>query len=58
MDIFTDTFLEFAAILGISVLAGFLGRLLRQPLIVSFIAVGLIVGPYGINLLIIKSQRP
>jgi Kef-type K+ transport system membrane component KefB len=51
MDIFSDTFLEFAAILGISVVAGMLGRLLKQPLIVSFIAVGLIVGPYGINLL-------
>lgn len=51
MDYFGDTFLEFAAILAIAVGAGFIGRLLRQPLIVAFIAVGLIVGPYGINLL-------
>ena len=52
MDVFSDTFLEFAAILGISVLAGMLGRLLKQPLIVAFIAVGLLVGPYGIDLLV------
>lgn len=51
MEIFSDTFLEFAAILGISVVAGLFGRMLKQPLIVSFIAVGLIVGPYGIDLL-------
>jgi Kef-type K+ transport system membrane component KefB len=51
MDVFSDTFLEFAAILGIAVAAGLIGRLLKQPLIVSFIAVGLIVGPYGIDLL-------
>jgi Kef-type K+ transport system membrane component KefB len=51
MEHFNDTFLEFAAILAIAVGAGLIGRLLRQPLIVAFIAVGLIVGPYGINLL-------
>jgi Kef-type K+ transport system membrane component KefB len=51
MEVFSDTFLEFAALLGISVAAGLIGRMLKQPLIVSFIAVGLIVGPYGIDLL-------
>lgn len=51
MEVFSDTFLEFGAILVISVLAGLIGRVLKQPLIVSFIAVGLIVGPYGIDLL-------
>jgi Kef-type K+ transport system membrane component KefB len=51
MEHFNDTFLEFAAILAIAVGAGLIGRLLKQPLIVAFIAVGLIVGPYGINLL-------
>lgn len=51
MEFFNDTFLEFAAILAISVAAGVMGRLLKQPLIVAFIAVGLLVGPYGINLL-------
>ncbi|TVQ90354.1 MAG: sodium:proton exchanger [Bacteroidetes bacterium] len=51
MGAFTDTFYEFAAMLGLAVGIGFLGRLLKQPLIVSFIAVGLIVGPHGLDLL-------
>ncbi|MBW6497025.1 MAG: cation:proton antiporter [Bacteroidales bacterium] len=51
MEQFSDTFLEFAALLAIAVVAGLIGRMLKQPLIVSFIAVGLIVGPYGIDLL-------
>lgn len=40
-----SVFLEFSLILGISALIGFIGLQLRQPLIVSFIAVGIIVGP-------------
>lgn len=51
MEPFADSFLEFAAILGIAVGLGFIGRMLKQPLIVSFIAVGLLVGPYGLDLL-------
>lgn len=51
MDTFSDSFLEFAAMLGVAVGVGFLGRMLKQPLIVSFIAVGLIVGPSGLDLL-------
>ena len=51
MESFGDTFLEFAAMLGLAVGIGFIGRLLKQPLIVSFIAVGLIVGPQGLDLL-------
>ncbi len=51
MNAFADTFYEFAAMLGLAVGIGFLGRLLKQPLIVSFIAVGLIVGPHGLDLL-------
>lgn len=51
MEIFNDTFLEFAAMLALAVGIGFIGRILRQPLIVSFIAVGLLVGPYGLSLL-------
>jgi Kef-type K+ transport system membrane component KefB len=46
-----STFYELAAILAISAGVALIGRFLRQPLIVSFIAVGLIVGPYGIDLL-------
>ncbi|MFN2395557.1 MAG: cation:proton antiporter [Bacteroidales bacterium] len=51
MSAFADSFYEFAAMLGLAVGIGFLGRLLKQPLIVSFIAVGLIVGPHGLDLL-------
>lgn len=51
MDPINNTFFEFAAILIISVFFGFLGRILKQPLIVSFIGVGLLVGPYGLNLM-------
>jgi Kef-type K+ transport system membrane component KefB len=46
-----DIFLEFAAILILAVTVGLLGRFLKQPLVVSFILVGLLVGPYGLNLL-------
>lgn len=51
MEPFTNDFFEFAALLGISALVGYVGRLFRQPLIVSFIAVGILVGPYGLDLL-------
>lgn len=40
-----SVFVEFSLLLGISAFIGFLGLQLRQPLIVSFIAVGIIVGP-------------
>ncbi|MFW5707757.1 MAG: cation:proton antiporter, partial [Bacteroidota bacterium] len=51
MEVLSDSFFEFAAILGLAVAFGLLGRLMKQPLIVSFIFVGLVVGPYGLNLL-------
>ena len=51
MEMFNDTFLEFAAMLALAVGVGLIGRFLRQPLIVAFIAVGLLVGPYGLQLL-------
>jgi len=38
-------FYEIAALLVLAATAGFVGVLLRQPLIVSFIAVGIIAGP-------------
>ncbi len=50
-DVFKDHFFEIAALLGLAVFVGFVGRKARQPLIVSFIAVGIIVGPYGLDLL-------
>ena len=51
MEIITNPFFEFAAILIISALVGLVGRLLRQPLIVAFIGVGIMVGPWGLDLL-------
>ncbi len=51
MELFSDTFFEIAAILIISALAGLLGRALRQPLIVAFIGVGILVGPFGLDLI-------
>lgn len=40
-----NQFYEFAAILAIAAAVGAIGRSLRQPLIVSFIVVGICVGP-------------
>lgn len=43
-------FIEIAALLVLAAAVGFIGHLLRQPLIVSFIAVGIIAGPSVLNL--------
>ncbi|MBY0226246.1 MAG: cation:proton antiporter [Hyphomicrobium sp.] len=43
-------FFEIAALLVLAAVVGFIGHLLRQPLIVSFIAVGIIAGPSALNL--------
>jgi len=43
------TFAEVALLLGMAAVIGLIGTLLRQPLIVSFIAVGLIVGPSALD---------
>ena len=43
-------FAEIAALLVLAAVVGFLGIILRQPLIVSFIAVGLIAGPSALDL--------
>lgn len=45
-------FLEFAALLFLTAAFGVLARLLRQPLIVAFIALGVIAGPAGLNLIL------
>jgi Kef-type K+ transport system membrane component KefB len=44
-----SSFAEIAVLLVMAAVIGFLGILLRQPLIVSFIAVGLIVGPSALD---------
>lgn len=43
-------FYEFAALLVLAAGVGFVGLLLRQPLIVSFIAVGIVAGPSVLNI--------
>jgi Kef-type K+ transport system membrane component KefB len=48
--IIQSTFGEIAALLLLAAVVGFLGMILRQPLIVSFIAVGLMAGPSALGL--------
>ncbi|OUC56169.1 sodium:proton exchanger [Sphingobium sp. GW456-12-10-14-TSB1] len=45
-----STFGEIAALLVLAAVVGFIGIVLRQPLIVSFIAVGLLAGPSAFGL--------
>ncbi|WP_372612354.1 cation:proton antiporter [Aquicoccus sp.] len=50
MELITHSpFAEIAALLVMAAVIGFLGIILRQPLIVSFIAVGLIAGPSALD---------
>jgi len=51
-----SSFTEIAALLVLAALMGFIGILLRQPLIVSFIAVGLIAGPSVLDIVHSKDQ--
>jgi Kef-type K+ transport system membrane component KefB/Trk K+ transport system NAD-binding subunit len=44
-------FFEFSAILVLVSLLGIVGRFLRQPLIVSFLAAGVLAGPFGLGLI-------
>jgi Kef-type K+ transport system membrane component KefB len=48
-------FAEIAALLVMAAVIGFLGIILRQPLIVSFIAVGLIAGPSALD--VVRSDQ-
>lgn len=43
-------FYELTAILALTAIVGFVGLLLRQPMIVSFIAVGVLAGPSGLKI--------
>jgi Kef-type K+ transport system membrane component KefB/voltage-gated potassium channel Kch len=45
-----SVFQQVAAILVIAAVVGTLARLLRQPLIIGFIAVGILVGPLGLGI--------
>ena len=46
-----STFLEIASILGLATLLGILGQKLRQPLIIMFLATGILAGPSGLGII-------
>lgn len=48
--LFSSVFAQVAALLMLAAAVGFVGNLLRQPLIVSFIAVGIVAGPSALGL--------
>lgn len=47
----SSAFSEITALLTLSAIAGIAGLFLKQPMIVSFIAVGLLIGPSGFGLI-------
>ncbi len=49
MPVFSDVYTEIAAILFLAACAGALGTALRQPLIVAYIVVGVVVGPSALG---------
>ena len=55
-EIFSDIFSEIAALLFLAALFGAIGLRLKQPLIVSFIALGIFVGPAGLELVSANDQ--
>lgn len=54
--LFADIFQEMTAILAIAAVLGAIGILLRQPLIVSLLAAGILVGPSGFSLISSHAQ--
>src|SRR6056297_2260974 len=48
--IHASPFYELTALIALAALIGFVGILLRQPMIVSFIAVGVLAGPSALDL--------
>jgi Kef-type K+ transport system membrane component KefB/Trk K+ transport system NAD-binding subunit len=48
---YEKTFYEVATVLGIAAVAGAVGMALRQPLIVSFLATGIVAGPSGLAII-------
>ena len=53
---FQEVFTEIAMVMFIAALAGALGVWLRQPLVVVFIAVGILVGPSGLGWVTARDQ--
>jgi len=46
-----NPFVEIAAILGLAALIGMIGQRLRQPLIIMFLATGILAGPSGLGII-------
>ena len=53
--IHSNPFYELAALLSLAGVVGFIGLMLRQPMVVSFIAVGVIAGPSALD--IVQSKQ-
>ncbi|MEP3855913.1 MAG: cation:proton antiporter family protein [Porticoccus sp.] len=51
-----SVFLEIGVILGLAAIGGFIAQFLRQPLIVAFIAIGILVGPSGFGMVSHSSE--
>jgi Kef-type K+ transport system membrane component KefB len=46
-----DVFVQIAIVIGVTIFFAFLARLFKQPLIISYIASGIIIGPYFLSLM-------
>jgi Kef-type K+ transport system membrane component KefB len=53
---FDSVFYQIAAILGLTAAGGALAMFLRQPLIVAFIAVGILLGPSGFGVVVQSNE--
>ena len=53
---FDNVFVQIGMILGLATLGGLLARLLSQPLLVAFIAVGILIGPSGFGMVGYSSE--
>lgn len=56
MQVFNHVFYEIAAILSLSVIVGAIALQFRQPLLIAFIAVGILVGPSGFGWVVSSEQ--
>ncbi len=53
---FDSVFVQIGVIVGVAAAAGGAAQLLRQPLIVAFIAVGILLGPSAIGMVSLRSE--